>query len=184
MRRRAARVDMAQRQAARRQVRHLRRQRLDAGAQVQRRQLVRRRRAVGGVDHQRVQAHRAEHGGQPLEHHAGEGHVRVGDHGDEARPRAGEQPAQAMRLVGGRGRPRNVECRACAVGVLSVGVRRAAAAATGVRAQAGEDQVHVAGVHAPGAWPARCAAPAAPAHAPTGGASPRARAGRWRRPAP
>jgi hypothetical protein len=104
MGRRAARVHVAQRQAARRKVRHLRRQWFDAGAQVERGQFVRCRRAVGRVHHQGVQAHRAEHGGQPLQHHAGKGHVRVGHHGDVPRLRAGKQPAQAMRLVGGRGR--------------------------------------------------------------------------------
>jgi hypothetical protein len=60
---------MGQRQAARGQVADLLVQRLDAGGQVEQGQLVRRRRAAGGVDHQHLAALRGQHRGQAFQHH-------------------------------------------------------------------------------------------------------------------
>ncbi len=101
--RRAARIDEADRQAARRQVGDLRREPLDALAELDHRHLARRAGALGGIDDEDARAAFGEGGAQPLEHDAAEGDMRVGDDRHEARAGAGEHLAQAVGLVVSQG---------------------------------------------------------------------------------
>ena len=182
---RTGRIDEADRQAARRQVGNPLRQPLDALAEVDQRHLAGRAGALGGVDHERAGAALGEGGAQALEQHAAEGDVRVRDHRHEAQARA-RRTCGAGRRPGRRGwltlklsmrrswrgwrvgrRHRRLMLRGGGIALLPL--RR------------GEDQVHVARRRSARRRCRRRAAPAAPARSPTGGASPRARAGRWRR---
>jgi hypothetical protein len=96
---RAARVDVADRQPARGEVRDLQRQGLDRIGQIHQCQLGRRARALGRIDDERVQLVFGEGRAQPLEHHAAEGDMRVRHHRHELDALAGEQAAQAVGLV-------------------------------------------------------------------------------------
>ncbi len=97
------RVDVLHRQAAGGEVGELRRQRLDAGAEVDEGQLAGFGGGVRRVDHQRVQALFGEHARQARQHGTVVLDVRVGDDRHDDRLGRGEHAPQAVGLVSRRG---------------------------------------------------------------------------------
>ena len=97
--RRSAGIDEADRQAARGEVGDLRRQPLDARAEIDHRHLAGRAGALAGVDDEDACAALGERGAEALEQDAAADDVRIRDDGNEAGAGAGEHLAQAGGLV-------------------------------------------------------------------------------------
>src|SRR3982751_6400360 len=92
--RRSRTVDEADREAARREVRDVRRQPLDALAEIDERHLARGAGTLAGVDDEDAGAALDQRGAEPLEENAAAGDVRIRDDRNEARRRAREHLAQ------------------------------------------------------------------------------------------